>query len=322
MNPHLQIIMSNQDNPYWNLAVEDFLLNQNLHNTVTMYLWKNRQTVVIGLNQNPYNECNVDKLIAEGGFLARRKTGGGAVFHDLGNINFSFIADKDHYNVTKQLNVIQTALQHYGLSTEISGRNDLTFEGRKFSGNAFSKGKFQNLHHGTILIKTDVDKIQQYLTVKPAKLAKHGVQSVASRIINLSEVADITSDNIIRHLTDAFQQVYQGECQVIDFDNIIQKEETQILQQSFADEEFLYGKWKNFSTKISQQFPWGHVEIDIDIDESQHSIRNIEIATDCLQLQAVKTAKELLTNANSTIAPDIPDIEDKLIIEDIFHLIY
>ena len=209
MNPHLQIIISNQDNPYWNLAVEDFLLNQNLHNNVTMYLWKNRQTVVIGLNQNPYNECNVDKLIAEGGFLARRKTGGGAVFHDLGNINFSFIADKDHYNVTKQLNVIQTALQHYGLSTEISGRNDLTFEGRKFSGNAFSKGKFHNLHHGTILIKTDVDKIQQYLTVKPAKLAKHGVQSVASRIINLSEVADITSDNIIRHLTDAFQQVYQ-----------------------------------------------------------------------------------------------------------------
>jgi lipoate-protein ligase A len=322
MNPHLQIIISNQDNPYWNLAVEDFLLNQNLHNTVTMYLWKNRQTVVIGLNQNPYNECNVDKLIAEGGFLARRKTGGGAVFHDLGNINFSFIADKDHYNVTKQLNVIQTALQHYGLSTEISGRNDLTFEGRKFSGNAFSKGKFQNLHHGTILIKTDVDKIQQYLTIKPAKLAKHGVQSVASRIINLSEVADITSDNIIRHLTDAFQQIYQGECQVIDFDNIIQKEETQILQQFFADEEFLYGKWKNFSTKISQQFPWGHVEIDIDIDESQHCIRNIEIATDCLQLQAVKTAKELLTNANSTIAPDIPDIEDKLIIEDIFHLIY
>ena len=75
MNPHLQIIISNQDNPYWNLAVEDFLLNQNLHNNVTMYLWKNRQTVVIGLNQNPYNECNVDKLIAEGGFLARRKTG-------------------------------------------------------------------------------------------------------------------------------------------------------------------------------------------------------------------------------------------------------
>ena len=93
-----------------------------------MYLWKNERTVVIGYNQNPYAECNVQLLLDEGGHLMRRGTGGGAVYHDLGNINFSFIADKSLYDVKKQLSVIQDALLSYGLQTEISGRNDLICE--------------------------------------------------------------------------------------------------------------------------------------------------------------------------------------------------
>ena len=151
----LQILISDQYNPFLNRAVEQYLTEHQEEGVVTMYLWKNQRTVVIGYNQNPYAECNVQLLLDEGGYLMRRGTGGGAVYHDLGNINFSFIADKSEYDVQKQLSVIQEALSSYGLQTEISGRNDLICQGRKFSGNAFGKGVVNNLHHGTLLIKTD-----------------------------------------------------------------------------------------------------------------------------------------------------------------------
>ena len=104
---NLQIIIGNQYNPYINLAVESKLLDNYLPDTITMFLWKNSKTVVIGTNQNPYSECDIDTLFADGGFIARRRTGGGAVYHDLGNLNFSFVADKDIYDVKRQMRVIQ-----------------------------------------------------------------------------------------------------------------------------------------------------------------------------------------------------------------------
>ena len=122
----LQVIVSNQYNPYLNLAVETYLTDHQEEGVVTMYLWKNERTVVIGLNQNPFSECDVKRLNEEGGHLMRRRTGGGAVYHDLGNLNFSFIADKHDYDVRKQQAVIQEALKSFGLEAEISGRNDLT----------------------------------------------------------------------------------------------------------------------------------------------------------------------------------------------------
>ena len=98
----LQVVVSNQTNPYWNVAVENYLVSRQLDDTVVMYLWKNHRTVVIGQNQNPFSECNVDALLADGGYVMRRTTGGGAVYHDDGNINFSFVAPYDLYDQQKQ----------------------------------------------------------------------------------------------------------------------------------------------------------------------------------------------------------------------------
>ena len=317
--PNLQIIIGNQYNPYINLAVESKLLDNYLPNTITMFLWKNSNTVVIGTNQNPYSECDIDALNSEGGLVARRRTGGGAVYHDLGNLNFSFVADKEIYDVKRQMQVIQNALLEFNLTTEVSGRNDITYEGRKFSGNAFAKTKHQGLHHGTILIKTDGERLQKVLKVKPAKLHKHGVKSVASRVINLSEVADITSDNIIPHLVKAFEKVYNNEAKVIDFDSLL-TEEVLRFSQHIGSNEYLFGKWKEFSTKKSSTFDWGSVDIDLNIDEENGIIKDINIASDSLEPTSINAAIELLKGVNIKEAPSYPS--DNKIIRDIIGMVY
>ena len=317
----LRVIISPQYDPFLNRAVEYYLTEHQEEGVVTMYLWKNQRTVVIGYNQNPYAECNVKLLLDEGGHLMRRGTGGGAVYHDLGNINFSFIADKALYDVKKQLSVIQDALLSYGLQTEISGRNDLTCEGRKFSGNAFAKGQRNNLHHGTILIKTDGAMMQRYLIVDKAKLMKNGVKSVASRVINLSElVPELTSENIKQPLIDAFEKVYDDHAAVIDFNTLINNKEVQAIRNEISCHDFLFGRWEQFKTTKKARFPWGGVEIALHVDEANAVIKDVQIATDCLEPETIQQAEHLLQGASTKAVPE--HNSDNEIIRDIINLIY
>ena len=251
----------------------------------------------------------------------RRGTGGGAVYHDLGNINFSFIADKSLYDVKKQLSVIQEALLSYGLQTEISGRNDLTCEGRKFSGNAFAKGQRNNLHHGTILIKTDGAMMQRYLIVDKAKLMKNGVKSVASRVINLSElVPELTSESIKQPLLASFEKVYGGKAEIIDFDTLINNKEVQAIRDEISSHDFLFGRWEQFKTTKKARFPWGGVEIALQVDEANAIIKKVQIASDCLEPDAIQQAEKLLQDASTKAMPMFDT--DNEIIKDIVHLIY
>ena len=317
----LQVIISNQYNPFLNRAVEQYLTDNQEENTVTLYLWKNQKTVVIGYNQNPYSECNVKLLLDEGGHLMRRGTGGGAVYHDLGNINFSFVADKKLYDVKKQLSVIQDALLSYGLTTKISGRNDLTCQGRKFSGNAFAKGQRNDLHHGTILIKTDGAMMQRYLIVDKAKLMKNGVKSVASRVINLSElVPNLTSENIKQPLIASFEKIYGVKANMLDFDTLINKREVQAIREHIASDDFLFGRWRQFKTSKKAQFAWGNVDIALHIDEAQSLITEARIASDCLDTEIIKQAEMLLKRNSTQKAPEFDESNE--ILRDIVNLIY
>lgn len=320
-NPELRIVVGGCHDPYMNLAVESRLLDCHAPNTVTLFLWKNERTVVIGANQNPYSECDVNALLADGGRLARRRTGGGAVYHDLGNLNFSFVADRRLYDVGRQMRVIQEALRRFGLETEVSGRNDITFEGRKFSGNAFGHTKWQGLHHGTLLIKTDGGRMSRYLKVNQAKLQKHGVRSVASRVVNLSEVADITAENIVPHLTAAFQDVYQGQARSVAFGALCDAEARAVCRRIGSD-GYLYGRWRDFRAVKSAQFAWGRVDVDLRIDEAQGVIREATVASDSLRPEAIAQAEALLRSASTKAAPAIPDDENRAIVADIFSLIY
>jgi len=321
-----RLVISTQHNPYLNIAVENYLLSQPVDGKVTFYLWQNRRTVVIGQNQNPYAECNVALLEQEGGYVMRRRTGGGAVYHDLGNINFSFIVANDLYDLRRQFSVIQRAVESYGLQTEVSGRNDLLCQGRKFSGNAFSKGIHQRLHHGTILIRTDVADLQRYLRVRPAKLQKHGVASVQSRVVNLSElVPGITAQNIVPHLVDAFTVEYGAPVETIPFNDIANRAEVQELAAQFASPDWKYGRWRNFEAQRSAQFEWGGVDLAVEVDEPTATITHVDIATDSLDTAIIDRVRELLTGASTFEPPPIPanlsDTENA-VVRDIFTLVY
>ena len=172
----IEIYMSEDFNPYRNLATEKLLLDSVGEDSLILYLWQNEKTVVIGRNQNPLAECNCALLKEENGFLARRLSGGGAVFHDCGNLNFTFLCCTENYDLEKQLRVIQKACEMAGIHAELNGRNDLLADGRKFSGNAFYNSKGKSYHHGTILINADKEKLTKYLTPPKAKLWAKGVK--------------------------------------------------------------------------------------------------------------------------------------------------
>lgn len=301
-------LVSNQTNPYWNIAVENYLVEH--ADDIVLYLWKNHRTVVIGQNQNPFTECNVDALVAEGGYLMRRRTGGGAVYHDDGNINFSFVVPKEQYDVRRQFSVIQRAVESYGLRTELSGRNDILVDSgvgeggmRKFSGNAFSKGRVNNLHHGTILIKGNMDELQRYLKPKPAKLQKHGVSSVKSRVVNLSELnPEITAEAIVPRLLHSFEGEYGTSIHTLDFDEVKTISAVKALYEELSSDEWLYGRWHNFSAQRSGQFPWGEVDVAISIKDNV--ISDVQIASDALDLDSLETARQYLIDKRLDIKPE------------------
>ena len=137
MIEQLTYIETDNTHPYKNLAVEEYLLLHCRENECILYLWQNQNTVVAGRNQNVWKECLVSRLEEDNGHIVRRLSGGGAVYHDLGNLNFTFLVRKENYDVSKQLDVILKAVQKLGIAAEKSGRNDILADGRKFSGNAF-----------------------------------------------------------------------------------------------------------------------------------------------------------------------------------------
>lgn len=320
-----RIVISTQTNPYLNIAVENYLLSQPSDGEVTMYLWRNRRTVVIGQNQNPWAECDVERLEADGGYLMRRRTGGGAVYHDLGNLNFSFVVPYECYDLSRQFGVLQRAVASYGLTTEVSGRNDVLCCGRKFSGNAFAKGRHQRLHHGTILIRTDVDELQRYLKPKPAKLQKHGVASVQSRVVNLGElVPELTAENLIPRMVEAFEQEYGAAAERLDFDALTARPEVQSLNKEFSDPDWKYGRWRQFVAQRAAQFDWGGVEVSASVDEAAGRMEEVLIASDSLYPDAIALASRLLQSASLYTPPvvDAVDEQTRRILDDIFALLY
>ena len=263
MITELRIFESKGFDPYENLAIEKHLMDITPRGCCVLYLWQNQNTVVIGRNQNPWLECRTSLLDEEGGKLARRLSGGGAVFHDLGNLNFTFIMPREDYDLDKQLAVIQRACALAGIAAEKSGRNDLLADGRKFSGNAFYQNATHAYHHGTLMIDVDKEKLGRYLSPPKAKLAARGVTSVRSRVVNLKELTpQLTVQTMKRYMAEAFAEIYDAKAAAFTLtDGDLQK--ITALKEKYNSWEYLFGAPLPFSFQCEDHFRWGHIALQI-----------------------------------------------------------
>lgn len=287
----LFIFKSDSFDPYLNIATEKLLLDTCPKTAVILYLWQNENTVVIGRNQNPWNECKCRELEADGGHLARRLSGGGAVFHDRGNLNFTFICHAENYDFKRQLKVIATACKKAGIETSVSGRNDILADGKKFSGNAFYNSKGRSYHHGTLLINSDSEKIEKYLTPSLKKLSAKGVSSVRSRIVNLSDFSTtLTVERMKEYMTSAFCEVYGLKVETFcDID----KKKIEEYRDFYSSDEWKYGSTLPFTVSFGENFDWGQIEIQFQIEKG--IISTVQVFTDSMDHTLADNIKASLT---------------------------
>ena len=271
--------------PHYNLAVEEYLLESVEPGQCVLYLWQNRNTVVIGRNQNPWKECRITLLEQEGGHLARRLSGGGAVFHDLGNLNFTFLVCLEDYSVPRQMEVIRSAVASLGIPAEVSGRNDILAQGRKFSGNAFYKNGRQAYHHGTLLVAADMEKLGRYLHPSSAKLKAKGVESVRSRVVNLQELNPaVTVDSLKKALKEAFSNVYGLPVEAVPSACLDETAIGQLTQRN-RSWQWNYGQKLPFTFECEDRFSWGEVQVQLQIEHG--IIQNAKLYSDCLEEEMI-----------------------------------
>ena len=275
MVTQLRIYESDSFDPYVNLAAEKHLMDITPAGTCILYLWQNQNTVVIGRNQNAWAECRSSLLEEEGGRLARRLSGGGAVFHDLGNLNFTFIMCKEDYDLDKQIAVIQKACLLAGIQAEKSGRNDILADGRKFSGNA------------------DKEKLGRYLSPPKAKLEAKGVASVRSRVVNLKELApELTTQKMKGYMAQAFAEVYGLDATplVLSDGDLAAIEQ---LKAQYCTWEYLFGAPLPFTFSCEGHFPWGHIQLQLSAKEG--IIGGVKLYSDAMDWALPEIVETALT---------------------------
>ncbi|MBR4435114.1 MAG: lipoate--protein ligase [Clostridia bacterium] len=285
------IHFSNSGDGHLNLAADGYFLENVKRGDVILYFYINSNAVIIGRNQNAWRECHVANLRRDGVQLVRRHTGGGAVYHDEGNINFSFIMNEKNYDLERQLRVISRAVEKLGVKTELSGRNDILVDGKKFSGNAYGFKNGNRGHHGTVLVNTDLSRLGEYLNVSAAKMRAKGVESVRSRVCNLTEFApDATTETIRKYICEAFIEEY-GEARPYAFesDELAEIEKRRKRQASW---EWRFGKTPQFELNIENRFSFGELQLHLDLKEGR--IRRIKAFSDCLDTELVSAIESAL----------------------------
>ena len=282
--------------PYENLALEE-LLFETQGEGATFYLWQHERTVVIGRNQNAWRECRVELLESEDGKLARRSSGGGAVFHDLGNLNFTFLLPKEKYDLVRQLGVIQKAAAKFGIETSFTGRNDLvlTATGEKFSGNAFRFSNNTALHHGTILISADFSRLGHYLAPSQMKLESKGVKSVVSRVTNLGlQNPALTVETMKQALMEAFEEEY-GAYEPHSWD-LIDKEKLEQKRQTYASWDWKFGTTPAFNVSLENRFDFGCFELLMNVKNG--IVESATCYTDAMDASLAARVEAMLTGCN------------------------
>ncbi len=305
MNKKIRILTSDVTNPWFNLATEDWIFRELDPNYHTLFLWRNAETVVIGRHQNPWIECKTDSMDADGVYLARRQSGGGAVFHDLGNTNFTFLSAKDGYDQKANFTIIINALKNLGIVAEHAGRNDITVDGKKVSGSAFKYAADRCFHHGTLLVNANMSKLGNYLQPHPLKLKAKGITSVKARVANLVEYKpELNHEIICQAIIDSFCDFYQqtAEVEVLEQKQLAENKHLNEYYEMMADWDWRFGKTPEFSHHMETRFDWGIIDLHLNVENAL--ITDIQIFSDALDTKLIDAVKDSLLNK----AYRLPDI--------------
>ncbi len=291
----LYVIRAEETDPYRNLSIEQVLAEILEEDSLILYLWQNQDTVVIGRNQNAWRECRIGLLEEKGGNLARRMSGGGAVFHDLGNLNYTFLCRKEEYNIGWQEEVIHRACKMFGIHTERSGRNDLLVQGRKCSGSAFHHGSGCSIHHGTLLVDSSLEKMIRYLKPPLAKLQAKGVESVSSRVINLKQLnPDLTVSDLKEALEISCSEEYGLKPERI-WESDLNTDRMRLWQEHFQSWEWIYGQRLPFSISMERRFVWGDLQLELQVESGL--VKHAAVYTDAMDWTVAERISDALVGS-------------------------
>ncbi len=286
------------NDPQMNLAIEEYLLRREDITDDILLFYINKPSIIIGRNQNTTEEINTSYVEEHDIQVVRRLSGGGAVYHDLGNLNFSFITNKSQENTQnfkKFTKPVIEALDHLGVQAELSGRNDILVNGAKVSGNAQFNGRTRMFSHGTLLYNADLSNVAKALNVKPSKIESKGVKSVRSRVANISEflpdhLKNLHTEEFRDRIRDIILQASTNNTYTLtdrDWDGI-----EALMEDRYNNWEWNYGKSPKSNVTKEHRFPFGEIEAKMQIDKGI--------------IQSIKIYGDFLGNGN------VADIETRL----------
>ena len=276
-----KIYFSESLDPYFNLAFEEHLLKTGAPGDEVLYLWQNEKTVVIGRNQNPWKECNLPELENMGGRLVRRLSGGGAVYHDFGNLNYTFISDYHENKVKENVELIIRVLNSFGIQAVFSGKNDIVVGEFKVSGNAYMEDNGRLCHHGTLLVNADLEQASRLLTVSKLKLESKGIDSVRARIKNLKEFrSSLTIDDLKIGIAKEFSNREDFELEK----EVSEQSMAEILELSkhYMSSEWNFGSTPEFDICVSSRDESGEVDMYLKVVDG--IVVDVRVSTDSLDV--------------------------------------
>ncbi len=264
----MKYILNPSTDPHWNMAFDEFALENLQVEEPVFYLWQNAPSVIIGLNQSAYAEVNLPFIEEEGIILARRVTGGGAVYHDLGNLNYSIVGPIDTMGDAKYL--MTGALIQMGLNAERSGRNDIFVDGRKCSGYARRLYKNRMMIHGTLMWDVNLETLTKALSVPGSKLEAAGVASVRSRVANLKGYLSQYAD--IQEFKEGLHRIFADVDEEIDLTQEELDGVTRLAREKFRSWSWNYGRSPETTFQKTVKFPCGSVTAHYTLDHGVFSV--------------------------------------------------
>ena len=299
--------------PRINLAIEEYALKNLDINESYLLFYINQPSIIIGRNQNTVEEINQDYVDENDIIVVRRLSGGGAVYHDLGNLNFSFITKDDgesFHNFKKFTEPVVDALKELGVEAELSGRNDLLAGGRKISGNAQFSTNGRMFSHGTLMLSSEIENVVSALKVNKDKIKSKGIKSIRSRVANISEFLaepigiEEFKQRILEHIFGGLDKVQRYEWTEEDWKKIME-----ISESRYQQWDWNYGKSPKFNVQHSQRFE-GVGQIDIRLEVAKGQIENCKIFGDFFGVGSVGEIEQKLQGVRFSKAEIEKALED------------